>query len=178
MKKSLIITIVCLLAINLGRAQDWSKYKSEDLAFLAYFPQEPTRTVQQVETVVGTLDMHMVMYTPTVEDANAVYSIIKSDYPESQFENADDSYNSSVLDGAVNGAVNNVNGKLVFDNKISLNGFPGRSVKIEMEGGFIYIRAYLVQNTMYISQVICYTDKDNNDSIARFLNSFDIIKVK
>jgi hypothetical protein len=31
---------------------------------------------------------------------------------------------------------------------------------------------------MFIAQVICTTDNDNNPSIGKFLNSFDIIKIR
>ncbi|MEY8870044.1 hypothetical protein [Meridianimaribacter flavus] len=175
-KLSYLIAICCLLSIQ-AIAQDWQKYKSEDLAFIAYFPETPKRTVQQVETAVGTLDMHMVMCTPQQDD-NVVYSTIKSDYPEEQFIDADDKYNTTVLDGAVKGAVSNVNGSLIFDKKITFNGYPGRDVKIEIQGGFIYIRVVLVTNSMYISQVICTPENDNNSKIERFLDGFEIIKVK
>jgi hypothetical protein len=159
-------------------SQDWTKYKAEDLAFVAYYPKEPERTVQKVSTEVGELDMHMIMYAPDSGDDNAAYSVIRSDYPEDQFTDADDEYNNTVLDGAVEGAVSNVQGKLVFDNKVKFNGYPGRSIKIEINGGFIYINAYLVVNSMFITQVICLTANDGNTAIERFLNSFEIIKTK
>ncbi len=169
---------VLFLSINAVTAQNWEKYKAEDLEFIAYYPETPERTVQKVATAVGELDMHMIMYSPKNGDDNALYSIIRSDYPKEQFKDADDDYNATVLDGAVNGAVSNVQGKLVFDNVVKFNGYPGRSIKIAMQGGFIYINAYLVENSMFISQVICLTNKDKNKSIQRFLDSFEIIKTK
>ncbi|QHI35038.1 hypothetical protein IMCC3317_03840 [Kordia antarctica] len=178
MKKALFLMTVFLLSFGAVNAQDWEKYKAEDLSFIAYYPQEPKRTVQKVSTAVGELDMHMIMHAPTSGDDNAVYSVIRSDYPKSQFTNADDEYNATVLDGAVEGAVSNVKGKLEFDNKVKFNGYPGRSIKIEIQGGFIYINAYLVENSMFITQVICLTSNDGNKSIDRFLNSFEIIKTK
>ena len=178
MKKFIYSFFLFLICSSFTVAQDWIDYKSEDLAFIAEFPSEPTRTLEKVNTAVGELDMHMIMYAPTSGDDNAVYSVIKSDYPESQFKDADDEYNSKVLDGAVNGAVTNVNGKLLYDNKITFNGYPGRDFKVEISGAFLYIKAYLVNNTMYITQVICMSVNDKNTSIKRFFDSFDIIKVK
>lgn len=167
--------LVTTLIVN---AQDWIDYKSEDLAFIAEFPGEPERTVQEVETAIGIIDMHMIMHSADSNDDNMVYSIIRSDYPEEEFEDADDEYNNSVLDGAVNGATTNVNGELSFDKKITHNGFPGRSIKIKISGAFIYMNAYLVNNTMFVVQVICLTDKDENEDIKRFMDSFDMLKVK
>ncbi len=177
MKNKLLI-IALLLNVTVLMSQEWEKYKNEDLNLVAYFPQTPKITIQKVETAVGTLDMHMVMHSPTSGDDNAIYSLIRSDYPKEQFENTTSEGNDKVLDGAVNGAVNNVKGKLVFDNKINFNGYPGRSIKILITGGFIYINAILVENSMYIVQVICLTANDENKSINRFMDSFDIIKTK
>ena len=176
--KLFITSIFLFICASTITAQDWEKYKSEELAFIAEFPGTPQKTVQQVQTAVGELDMHMVMYTPTSTDDNAVYSIIRSDYPEAQFENADEEYNEDVLNGAVKGAVSNVQGTLVYENKLKFNGYPSRDVKIQMTGGFIYIKAYLVENSMFITQVICTEDKEDNESIKRFQDSFDIINVK
>lgn len=180
MKKVLFVIALFIVATVNVNAQDWIDYKSEDLAFIAKFPNEPERSAQDVESAIGTLKIHMAMYTPPVNsnDENQVYSVIRSDYPKSYFEDADEASNNDVLDGAVEGAVSNVQGELVFDDKITFNGFPGRNFKIEIDGGFIYMKTFLVENKMFIAQVLCLTDKDNNDNINRFLNSFDILKVK
>ncbi|MBQ0786255.1 MAG: hypothetical protein KBT69_02065 [Oceanihabitans sp.] len=180
MKKVLyVITLFIVATVNVN-AQDWIDYKSEELAFISEFPNEPERTTQDLESDIGNLQLHMIMYSPPIDgdDENEIYGVIRTTYPKSYFEDADEAYNSNILDGAVEGAVTSVQGKLVFDNKITFNGFPGRNIKIEIELGFIYMNAYLVENKMFISQVICLTNKDNNDSIKRFLNSFDILKVK
>ncbi|ARV08499.1 hypothetical protein BTO05_02130 [Winogradskyella sp. PC-19] len=178
MKKSILLLIAFVVVSNTVIAQEWIKYKSDDLEFIAMYPKEPKRTVQKIPTAVGELDMHMVMYSPAFGDVNAVYSVIRSDYPKDQFEDVTSEYNNSVLDGAVNGAVNNVKGTLVYDKKISLNGYPGREIKIQIDQGYIYMNAYLVENIMYISQVICEIGNDGNKNIKRFMDSFDIIKAK
>ena len=169
---------VFLLLLNTVNAQDWEKYKSEDLTFIAYYPGTPKSTVQKLNTAVGKFDMHMIMYKSTSENDNLVYSVVRSDYPADNFIDADAAYNNSVLDGSVDGAVTNVDGKLIFDNKVKLNGYPGRSIKIEIQGACLYMNTYLVDNSMFVSQVVCLTDKDGNSSIKRFLDSFEIIKTK
>lgn len=175
MKTKLLIVLLCL-KVTVLMSQDWSRYKNEELSFIANFPKEPKQSIQKVETAVGTLDMHMITHTPFSGDNNAVYSIIRSDYPKEQFKDATKEYNNSVLDGAVKGAVTNVNGKLVFDNKINFNGYPGRDFKISISAGFIYLKAILVNHSMFIVQVICITANDENKNIIRFMDSFDIIK--
>ena len=179
MKKIFFALVAIVFITGISFSQDWDRYKSDDLAFIANFPSEPKRSVQKINTAVGELDMHMVMYSPSIlPDDNAVYSVIRSDYPEDQFEGVDSDYKNNVLDGAVEGAVSNVNGALLYDKKIKHNGYPGREIKIEISMGYMYINAYLVDNVMFISQVVCVKSNDGNASIERFLNSFDILKVK
>jgi len=173
-----IITLCFATSITVSAQSDWLDFKSVEFAFIAKFPDEPKKSVQEVSTAIGNIDMHMFMHQPTGADENVLYSVIRSDYPKEQFEDADNKYNNNVLDGAVNGAVTNVSGQLIFDNKISLNSYPGRNIKIEITEAFIYINTYLVENIMYITQVICMKDKDENKDIKRFMESFDIIKVK
>ncbi|WP_156875587.1 hypothetical protein [Lacinutrix venerupis] len=178
MNKLIYSLTLFVLCSTVAFSQDWINYKSEDLTFIAEFPSQPKRTLEIVDTAVGDLDMHMIMCTPPSGNDNLVYNVIRSDYPKSLFEDANAEFNNDTLDRAVDGAVNNVNGELLYSNKVTFNGFPGKNVKIKISGGFIYINAYLVNNTMFIAQVICLTENDKNESINRFFNSFDIIKVK
>lgn len=179
MRKIFYIFIFFITTSVYVHAQDtWQNFKSVEYAFIAEFPKQPVKSVQAVPTAVGDIDMHMFMYQPTGNDDNAIYAVIRSDYPKEQFENADDAYNSNVLDGAVNGAVTNVNGQLLFEDKVIFNGFPSRKIKIDVEGAYIYMNAYLIDNILYITQVICVKENDQNKDIKRFMDSFDILKVK
>lgn len=172
---TLCLTICTLLSVT---AQTWETFKSLDHEFSASFPSEPKFQVQKVPSAVGDLDMNMYMSTPeSLNSENMLYSVIRSDYPEDMFVDPSDEFVQNVLDGAVNGAVSNVQGKLVSDVSISFNNFPGRKIKIETSMGMLYINAYLVNNSMFITQVICAIEKDNNESIKRFQDSFELIKV-
>lgn len=176
MRKYIFLFVFSLNAfVSFG--QDWNRFKSEEFNFTADFPTAPEKTVQKVPTAVGDIDMNMFMSNAGGTN-NLFYSVISSNYPKEQFENATDDYNNSVLDGAVNGAVSNVRGELVFDNKVTFNGYPGRSFKIKITDNFIYIKAYLIKNTMMICQVICSKSNDENKEIKRFFDSFDLINVK
>ena len=159
-------------------AQDWEKFKSEELAFIAEFPGTPEKSVQQIKTAVGELDMHMVAYSTVNTNDNAFYGIIRSDYPKEQFSDMSEEKIKSILDGAVNGAVNNVNGTLESDKKVTLNGYPGRKIKIKATGMEMFMNAYLVDNIMYIAQVISMEGSVNTENLNKFLDAFDIINVK
>ena len=165
-----IFLFVCASTIT---AQDWEKYKYEELALIAEFPGTPQKTVQQVQTAVGELDMHMVAYAGD----DIYYAISATEYPK-EFADMSDERIKSVLDGSVNGAVNNLNGTLESDENITLNGYPGRKIKIKASGMDVFMNTYLVDNKMYITQVICVEDRKDTKSLNKFLDAFDIINVK
>lgn len=170
-----IFLFVCTSTIT---AQDWEKYKSEELAFVTEFPGTPEESVQQIKTVVGELDMHIVAYSTSNTNDNAFYGVIRSDYPKEQFSDMSEEKIKSILDGAVNGAVSNVNGTLESDENVTLNGYPGRKIKIKATGMEMFMNAYLVDNVMYIAQVIGMEGSVNTENLNKFLDAFDIINVK
>ena len=90
----------------------------------------------------------------------------------------------AVLDGSVAGAVKNTNGTLLSDTSIVFNGYQGRNFQIGIvdpatkENYIIHMHAYMVDLSLYITQVI-YSEKDEaNDDAWRFFESFELINVK
>lgn len=176
--KLLMTSIFLFVFTSTIIAQSWEDYKSEELAFIAEFPGTPQKTVQQLQTAVGELDMHMVSYSTSNTNDNAFYGIIRSDYPKEEFSDMSEEKIKSILDGAVNGAVSNVNGTLESDENVTLNGYPGRKIKIKASGMEMFMNAYLVDNVMYIAQVIGMEGSVNTKNLNKFLEAFDIINVK
>ena len=176
--KKLICVSILLVTFLTTYAQEWKKYKYEDLECIAYFPAEPVRTVQKIDTALGELDMYMVATESKAVNDNSYYAFIRSEYPKEGFTNLSKDKIDSILDGAVEGAVTNVQGTLIKDENITLNGFPGRSIIIKIEGADLYMQNFLVENTMYVIQVIAEEGKLNIKSIENFFDAFDIIKVK
>ncbi|MDE3213523.1 MAG: hypothetical protein KGM98_09845, partial [Bacteroidota bacterium] len=58
----------------------------------------------------------------------------------------------------------------------TLNGYPGRQVKLGIQGGkaVMNIRFYLVKNRMFVLQTITQSGKEDNTSIEKFMDSFEI----
>jgi len=167
--RNIISFLALFLTLNLF-AQDWKIHRNSELEFRADFLGEPKTTIQKVPTAVGELDMHMVSLQG---DDNTFMSIIRTNYPEGSLTDV-----KTALDGAVNGAVNNVSGKLISDKEDIFNGYPGRKIKIHSQGMYLFMNVYLVEDSMYIAQVVCLEGSEESPLINKFLNSFDIIKVK
>ena len=179
MKKIILTFLLVSISTLVVDAQEWIAYKSIELGYSARFPIEPVFQTQGVPTAVGELQMKMAMATPDSEDDdNLIYSVIRSEYPAEGFNDATDDFIKDVLDGAIEGAVTNVQGTKIYDESVTFNKYPARYVKIEITGAFLYLNAYLVDNMIYITQVICTPENDKNNSIKKFQESFELIKVK
>jgi len=78
---------------------------------------------------------------------------------------------------SIDGIVNNFHGKLVSESKTAIQGFPGRQVKLDIQQGksVMNIRLYLVKNRLYMLEIVTAADKDDNSSIEKFMNSFELI---
>ena len=172
-----IITILTLFICTLSIAQDWTTYNNEEFEFSIDFPGTPQVMDQKLPSEVGelTMDMFVVDQSDNETADNMIYMVVRSEYPI-KADDIDAETAQGMLDGSVNGAVTNVNGKLVEEKKVELNGIPGRKVKIEVQGAFMYLNIYLKKQFIYAAQVICMADKDKNTNISKFFESFKINK--
>jgi len=172
-----ILLIFALILSSTVIAQDWISYKNTDYNFSVSIPEEPKAMSQEVPTQVGNLTMNMFMVDASTNESssNLVYMIVHTQYPANP-EKVDESDVQKMLDGSVDGAVSNVQGKLVFQNKIELEGYPGRETKIEVQGAYMYMNMYVKDDVLYAVQTICMAENDENEEIKKFLNSFKLNK--
>jgi len=99
-----------------------------------------------------------------------------SDYPEEMVKESDP---EKILDGSRDGAVRNANGKLVLENKISLDGNPGRELVIDAKGkggqdATMKARVFLVKNRLYQVMVVAPKGQVSGAEIDDFLKSFKL----
>jgi hypothetical protein len=174
-----LAAVLSLLFISFGftTASQWQMYEVGD--FKAKFPSKPTYETQVVNSAVGNLTMHIHTYQDTTGklDDNIVYGIITTEYPDSIIDSNNPELLANMYRSAIDGAVANVNGKLLSETSITLAGkHGGKEVKVDYGEGMaiIRMRLFIVKNKMYILQVITLTEKDNNASINEFLNSFQL----
>ncbi|RNC86290.1 MAG: hypothetical protein ED556_08325 [Winogradskyella sp.] len=181
--KNLLFAIAFLLTLSLN-AQDWVTVKDIDLGYRLDFPTTATKDNKDVPTAKGNVVMHTYTAYPAAGDDNILYMSSFSEYPESFFPEGLKTQEQidTVLEGAVNGAVTNVNGTLLSKKDIVFNGYPGRHFKIEVDqAGSTYILTMwniLVDYRMYIVQTIALKGSEENDNFKKFLDSFELIKVK
>jgi hypothetical protein len=150
----------------------FEEFRSDAGNFSILMPGKPKTEKQTVETAVGSVDM--IMYTAGSRKAGCAVAF--TDYPQQLVDSTDP---QKLLEGAKNGAIKNVKGKLVSETKVSFNGLPARDMVIEVPSeGIITARLIIASPRFYQLMLITPKDKDHKEDISKFFNSLKIDGVK
>ena len=181
MKKIIFVFTLLSYLVGFGQDCEWNTTKDEKRGYRINFPLKPTAQSQEVPTAVGnvTMDMYMLDLSTDSSSKNVIYMTAYTEYPKDS-DYSDEGLQNSMLDGAVSGAVENVNGDLISSDKIRFNGYNGRNAKIKIYNGtyIINLKNILVENKLYFLQVITVPKDDDNAEMNRFFESFDLIKTQ
>jgi hypothetical protein len=149
------------------------EFKSEAGRFSVMTPALLEETVQPVETQGGKLDLHLF----AGQWGNIGYYVSYCDYPP---ELAQTDRLEKMLDGARDGAVGNVQGRLISEARIDLSGHPGRELVIETgaqvaPGARLQGRMFMVQNRLYQIMVVVPRAEKVPREGEQFLQSFKLL---
>ena len=149
-------------------SSSWQTVNGDGFTFST--PGSPSHDEQSLPSAVGPIPLHLYTLTQGFEGYIVGYSI----YPDSVFSAAS---SEQLLDGAQNGAVNNVQGQVTSQRSISINGNPGREIvgtSPSKNIGFT-ARVYIVKPRMYM---LVYTQYDKDKPMSsdgrKFLESFQL----
>ena len=164
--------IILLLLGQFAQAQ-WITFTPSDKKFSVTLPATPKEdhSVAQKEGV----EISIVEFECSGNefDCGVAYSI----YPSSVL---DIETHDAVLDGGVNGAVQQVNGELIYQRKITIDGFPGREYKISVKKGnsnlVIVAKSCIVGRRVYFAQIVTLTSNEFSPNIRKFLDSFHVTR--
>jgi hypothetical protein len=147
----------------------WQEFSSPAGNFAVMMPGTPVYEKKSQATALGPIDMHM--FTMDLRSAGA-YIVMYSDYPEAVTKAPPD----SLLDGGRNGALANTKGKLLGEQNLSLDGFPGREITIEIPGkGIMKIRMYLVRQRFFQVMAMGTKEKMDHEDTGKYLTSFRLL---
>jgi type II secretory pathway pseudopilin PulG len=155
-------------------ASDKPIFTSSEGNFEVMFPDKPKYNVQAVQTPAGSIDIHFFM----VEKIDYACIVGYSDYPAELMEKAD---HTKLLDGAANGAVNNINASISYQEDIDLDGYYGREIAFTIrksfkmpKGGNGKARFFIADNRLY--QILKIgTNVISDASTDNYLESFKIL---
>lgn len=165
-----------MLTVAFVATDKWQIFETNDYSIL--FPQKVKTERKEIDSEVGKLQLDITMYDASGDEKedNLIYGLFTTTYPDSIMNSDKKEILPKFFRGAIDGAVKNVQGKLLSEEEISLNDFPGREIRVDYRDGFavIKMRCYLVHNVLYMIQTITLTEKEKNTSASYFLNSFKL----
>lgn len=150
-----------------------SEFTSQTGGFSVMTPYTLKESSQSVDTAVGKIDIHFFI----AEQGGESYLVGYSDYPEAMAQASDP---EKMLDSGRDGAVKNVNGTLVSEARITLDGHPGRELTIAAKAGngqdlVLRGRIVLVGNRLYQVVTVALKGNENSSRIEDFLKSFKLL---
>ena len=153
--------------------KNWERFVSPDGDFAMMFPQKPVESQYSMESPAGRLVIHSYKYFGA-----ASYFLSYTDYPAPI--DRPENKKTEALDHAREGGLRAVNGRLLSQSDISINGHPGRLIVVDSpnggpDGSLIRNKVYLVGNRLYSMQVAIPKGAQLIDTAAeKFLDSFEL----
>jgi hypothetical protein len=173
MKKASIALLVLLMAalpFALQGQTGWIKYNSPEGRYSVLFPGEPKLSTQDTTAATGE---KMPQYLAMSLDADAVYMV-------GYFDSAPNMTFS--FDKARDGFVAAVKGTLLGEKAISLDGNPGRELKVlakisEADELIMMVRFFQAGMRIYVIQLIVPKSSEAATSAEKNVNYFDSFRI-
>ncbi len=172
-----IIAVAIGLVVVLGlyyfsgsgvKLEEFKPYRSDEGRFSILLPDEPEREIQKVDAPIGTLEF--IIYQAGSERMGCVVGYV--DYPQKMFENVDI---KKMLDGARNGVVEKVNGKLKYEKVLDFHGNTAREFEIKVpEKATIKARVILIGNRLYHLMAVSASKKVLDKNCPKYFDSFKV----
>ena len=163
---TLVVALFSFAAALGAQAQQWKTYSYPADGFSASFPSEPQFSKKDVPTDKGSFELRAYL----VEDGQAALYVGVCDYGSAISDRTPD----KVLQGAKQGAIDNVKGHMLREKPITLGSYPGVEFEAENDTMHFYARVHLVGTTLY-QTLIASPLGTPYVSATSFLNSFQLI---
>jgi hypothetical protein len=149
-------------------AGSWIGFESKEGGFKAEFPSSPK--TESTQMPVANVTVEMVTYSAELDDV--YYAVATTDFPE---EIVSAKPPAVLLDGARDGAVANIGGKLKEEKQIEIDGNAARRIVItgNAEGHELVVDSviFLKDKRLYQGIVVRPAGKEATTEVNRFLDS-------
>jgi hypothetical protein len=168
--KLCILLLALLILPALVQSQDGHKKTSLFGKFSIVFPGEPDYSVEDVETEVGTLEMHTYLYE---ESDNVAYMVAYIDYPEDMVQESD---NDVLLNAALEGALGSwgIDSEKVKKEVTWHSGHKGIFTKESSGDTYTAYEVLMVGNRLYQIAILKYGKAIGKKELKAFYDSFEL----
>jgi hypothetical protein len=165
-----VLLLVVAAASSPAAAQTWIEFRPEGIGYSVQMPGKWVEQARDIQTVMGATKLHII----TVDLGAKAYITMHSTY---QAELVRARPVPTILDGAREGAIANVKGKLRSEVNLTQNGHPGRQIVIDTPTPLVLVlRFFLMGNTMIQAIAAGPPPSFENEPITtRFVESLNIL---
>ena len=154
----------------LDAAPVWTEFKSEAGRFSILMPAKPNYATQTFENGQGRFEHHVFIATVGLLACFVDYA----DMPEplSDAKNSD-----ALFDVARDEFLKGAQAKLDLETNISLDGHPGREVRMRVYGGTVRLRIFLIDGRLFQISITLAGNKatSEEETIEKFFKSFKTV---
>lgn len=156
-------------------ASPWQVWESPEGRFEVWAPGPFSLKTDTFETQIGKIAYHTYFLENDYKTSeNVFYMASYCDYPAETIHSDSLDMLTEFFDNTVDAAVFSIAGKLMYQDSIQFQGFPGRFWRVHYlnDQAVVKTKAFLVKNRYYALQTIMLKDKSLNSSTDRFFDSF------
>ena len=166
---SRLALLVGSLAIAACGGPDWVEFRSVEGGFSVLMPARPLAKTHMIKTLMGDLPLRMQI----VERGDWTFSVAWIDNPEKMLPAGVE----KTLDDARDRAAVNIQGKVLEDERISLDQNSGREIVIEDATGelLLWMRLFVVGQRLYMVEAAMPRDRRDSDEVTKYLDSFALL---
>lgn len=148
----------------------WKEIRPPEGGFSVKMPGDPTPSTSTSEIPDGPVTFHFF----TLEYLDSWFSVQYADYPDKYVQQRSP---QEMLDDAQGACIVGLQSKLISQQDISLNQYPGRDLTLQNTAGTLVIKArlFLVGNRIYQVTVRTIPKTENLKYVLEFLNSFKLL---
>jgi len=150
----------------LDAAPVWTEFKSEAGRFSILMPAKPNYVTQTFETGQGRFEHHVFI-------ASVGLLACFVDYADMPKQLGDAKNSDALFDLARDEFLKGAQARLERETNISMDGHPGREVRMHVYGGAVRLRVFLISGRLYQLSITLLDNKAaSEESIEKFFKSF------
>lgn len=145
----------------------WTEFKSDEGRFSVLMPDKPLSQRSIIETPQGRLEQNVF----TASHNFLVCMIAYTDFPKPALVANDV---DGVFDSIRDQFIKQAGGKLASESSLSLDGNPGREIRVHLFRGELRMRLFLVGNRLYLLSLANLNQSDDEQTLNKFFVSFKL----
>src|SRR5262249_34183389 len=169
MLRALGVLLIVVFASASASAQTWLEFRPEGIGYSVEMPRQWQLSNHDIPTSLGPMKAYMAAVNMPTRAYMTMYMTYPADAVRARPVD-------TMLDGARDGAVANVKGKLRSEQRLTINNLPAREIIIDAPNSLVVINRYfLLQATLVQALLAGMTNVETDPDTRHFLDSLKVV---